>query len=247
MSRGFAYFLVFCVILGITAVGTVYYIGWGFTAFALDGDRRNKPVQVLRLERITPGDDFDSYLIDWLQPMDDLIESHSGKPVSVATTRLVVRGQIRERWDVIAIERFSSGRKLIDLLTSPPYRDLSESIENRQHFSARYVLENTSEMTWRGGDVLFFIAFDDAESKDSLKLLESSLYKFKGREVWRSVLTVLRDSQIPAWQLVISFRFPEERNLYEWVEDAEQLTNTAITGSLLDRLVIVVTDVVDQN
>ena len=91
MNRSFAYFLIFCFALGITAIGTGHYIGWGFTAFALDGDRRNKPLQVLRLERIAPGVDFGSYLIDWLQPMDDLIESHSGKAESFATTRLVVR------------------------------------------------------------------------------------------------------------------------------------------------------------
>ena len=143
------------------------------------------------------------------------------------------------------IERYSSGRKLIDLLTSPPYRDLRESIENRQRFSARYVLENSSEIKWRGGEVLFFLAFDETGPKDSLQLMESSLYKFKGWEVWRSALTVLQDSQTPAWQLVISFSFPEEKYLHEWIEDAGQLTEATIVDTLVERLAIVVTDVVN--
>ena len=80
--------------LGIAGLGAAYTVGWDFASFALDSSRREAPVQVLRLERIASSIDFSGYQREWLQPMGDLIESHSGIPVSMVTTRHLVRGQI---------------------------------------------------------------------------------------------------------------------------------------------------------
>ena len=239
--------MVFCVALGIAGLGAAYTVGWDFASFALDSSRRKAPVQVLRLERIASSIDFSGYEREWLQPMGDLVESHSGIPVSMVTTRHLVRGQIRERWDVLAVEQFSSGQNLIDLLTSPPYRELRQSIEYRQRSSALYILEDHIDFTWRGKEVLFFLAFGDSGPTSSIGLLESVLRKFKGQELWRSGLTVLRDQDTPDWQLVISFGFPDDEYMLEWINDTEQLTNTTIANTLVKRLAIVVTDLIDSD
>ena len=242
MNRGLALFLAFCVALGLLAVVAVIFAGPGYTGLALDTERRAAPVTLINFVRLPDGVDRSDYEREFLDALQADIEAQQGTLWWRGTTELVKEGTVDDEWDLISLATVPSGSVLLEIVTSPTYRDREDLAEARREASFTYIVEDPIGDLETPMLATYLIDLpEEGATPQTLDLLGAALERHGGRELWRVRLTELFGGGEPRWDLMLGYGFPDFENLSDWLEDPERATSVSIARSKLNahRLLVI--------
>ena len=242
MSRGLAYFIGFCIVVGIGGLTAALWVGWDLARFVVDSERRSAPLTVLRLERVRAGEDLAAYREAIVAPTLRMFEAQGGATAARGTTRLVVHGTVNDEWDFVTLHQWPTGKAFVDVVTSPEYRQLDETSVDQRADLARFVVEDPWQRPLQRGVVIFLLSSSEGQSLEGLRHLTSVVSRYDGERIWSSRLSPLSSDDDRAWTMAVGYVFPSEKLLAEWLDDPERMTDATLASTRLDRFALLVVD-----
>ena len=122
MNRSFSGFLLFLGVLFVAAAGGVWWLGTDVVELALDDERRDAPYQLLQLvEQDQPGG---RYAAEFTR----LVQNEEGDLIWRGRLERLLEGRTEDEWADLMLFGLPKGGDLVQLITSPEYRELKAKI-----------------------------------------------------------------------------------------------------------------------
>ncbi len=225
MNRSLLSFLLFLLALALAAALGVWWLGLGVVQLGLDEDRRSQPYYALQLSSTPAGDGFPRRFAELAQLDDGALLWRGG------LTRLL-DGRQRDQWRQAMLFAFPQGGKVVQMITSAEYRELTED-QTYLFLGAQAAPEDVSTDATL---LLGLLRGRDGEASVAgaeLGGVTANLQDFGGRVVWRTAIDPLAGE--PAWTGLLLLAFPDGTQAQAWFREPASVTERALAAKTLER------------
>ena len=224
MNRSFASFLTFLLILALAAAGGVWWLGVDLVDLALDDERRTSPYQLLHFADAEAGSGA------YASELAELAREEEGQLVWRGGLTRLLDGRSEDEWQDLMIFSFSGGGGLVQLVTSPEFRELKQdrrSLLLGLSGPPLPLAETSVLLIW-----LHALPADDSQPPD-LDAVIMNLGQFGGSLMLQSALDQAAGES--PWNRVAVIAFPSAEQASSWFRDAASETERTLAGKHLQR------------
>jgi uncharacterized protein (DUF1330 family) len=225
VNRSLASFLTFLMVLAIAAAGGVWWLGFDLVDLALDEDRRAAPYQLLHFA------DADAPSGDYAGTLTALVRSEEGDLAWRGGLDRLLDGRSEDEWQDLMIFDLPRGGGLVQLVTSPEFRELTEG--------RRTLLLGTSAPALKiaqTGNLLVWLQADpepDDPRRQALDAVTASIGSYGGTLIVQGELDqVAGDSP---WNHIAVMSFADAQQARDWFRDPASVTERALATKHLQR------------
>lgn len=225
MNRSLASFLTFLMVLALAAAGGVWWLGVDLVDLALDDGRRTTPYQLLHFA------DADASGGEYASSLTNLVRAEEGDLVWRGGLDLLLDGRSEDEWQDLMVFGLPRGGGLVQLVTSPEFRELAEG--------RRTLLLGTSAPALqlaRTGTLLVWLQADpepDGEPRQTIDAVTASIAAYGGTLVVQGELDqVAGDSP---WNHVAVLAFADAQQARDWFRDPASVTERTLATKHLQR------------
>ena len=215
MSRSLLGFLLFLTALlaGFLLVG--WWVGPAMVSLALDDERRSTPYYLIHMlgEEAPPS---------YFQRFVTLLREEEAQLLWRGGLRALHSGRSSDEVADVAFIEFSEGGRVVQMMTSSSYRDLTES-------TMPILLGTESAPGPIARDetlILWLLQLADGTDIQSIERLTASAALYQGQLVWSVAVDELEGGR--SWDHILLLAFPNTAAVEDWLVDPQTATDRAL-------------------
>jgi len=208
----------------VAAAFAAWWLGPGMLNLVLDDSRRNEPYYLLHLgQQGVQGDKYSARLTG-------LVQAEEGELLWRGGLARLLEGRLKDEWPDLMLFRMPRGGDLVQLITSPEYRQLTA----QRNFLLLGVPQPPVDLTAASTLVLWLQRTDGSGSEVAAQALAQvgrNLSQFSGEVVWDSPVDVI--SGHDDWDHLALLAFPGEAEAQAWFREPASLTERTLAARKL--------------
>ena len=214
------------------------YVGFDLAKLSLDSQRKEEPLLIFRIDRLSPSMSYEDYARVFLEPRNALLLTEGAERLYRGRVNLLVEGSNRYENNVVSIHRVSQGDDFVQLKTSPAYIILDNDIEEfaENHVEILGQTQRPIEFSEVTLVVLCNVALDHVEffNESLARTLETQL----GSLIYSSPTIQLRSEISESFNYVAILGFENKVLMGDWVLNPARRSIFALQTSQISNLVI---------
>ena len=216
LNRSLATFLVFLCLLAGGAGLLLWWLGPALASLALDEDQRSMPYYVIHLlDAERPGEYF--------QTFGTLLREEEAQLLWRGGLQALHSGRTQDEAADVALLEFGAGSRVVRMLTSSAYRDLTARNEPLLLGTAVAPGPIARDETL----VLWLVEMVEDGDLGVLEKLGDSAGDFGGQRIWSAPISVLKGDR--SWNHALLIAFPDSGALSRWLDNPATATARALT------------------
>jgi uncharacterized protein (DUF1330 family) len=224
VNRSLTAFIGFLLVLLLAAAYAAWWLGPGVVKLALDESRRNQPYYLLHLgEQGVQGDQYTARFTS-------LVQAEEGRLLWRGNLERLLEGRLKDEWPDLLLFQMARGGDLVQVITSPEYRQLTSERTLLLLGAPLPPLDLTQSTTL----ILWLQQTDDPEdgaADQALNRVTANLAQYSASVVWDTPLDVLAGQA--QWDHLTLLSFPDEATAQQWFrEPASQTERTLATTDM---------------
>lgn len=226
VNRSLLAFVGFLLALVIAAAVAAWWLGAGVVNLVLDESRRNEPYYLLHLGG--QGVQGDQYAAQF----SGLVQAEEGELLWRGTLERLLEGRLKDEWPDLMLFRMPRGGDLVQLITSPEYRQLTADRNLLLLGAPQPPLDLSAATT-----LVFWLqqtntASDDA-ARQALLQVGRNLARYSGSIAWDSPVDVI--SGQGEWDHLTVLSFPGDTEAQQWFREPASLTERTLATKNLQQ------------
>ncbi len=212
-------------VLALAAAGGVLWLGIDLVDLALDDERRTSPYQLLHFA------DADAPAGEYAGALTSLVRSEDGDLVWRGGLDRLLDGRSEDEWQDLMIFGLPRGGGLVQLVTSPEFRELAEGRSTLLLGTSAPALELA-----RTGTLLVWLQADpepDGPQRQALDAVTASAAPYGGTLIVQGELDQVAGES--TWNHVAVLAFGDAQQARNWFRDPASVTERTLATKQLQR------------
>ena len=212
------------------------YLGLGFSKLTFDPSRKDKPLLVLTLERVSDGEHLDQVQAfqiarNNLYATTEYVEVFSGH--SLATSD----GLEHRGWDSIGIASFAQTADFLNVVTGPGYSNLISSLnQDALEETVQYVGHVQVKQAFQEPVVLMLVDLETSDLSSLIETVRETLVSYNGRIHFGLPIENITSGSDSSFDYMALIEFQDPTASIDWLKDTIRKSQFVLLRKQFDDL-----------